>query len=242
MLLLLSIACTAAGDDSGTTTPAEALPTNRACLVPADALPEDYTRQSYVIEVFGRISAVGTGEPPGGCRDREEWAGGAAVVWDDTETWWVEIYTAEGDTWYGAATNPWIPDPTRLIKEEVRVSYRSLLSSPPDGQSSETEMGFEATDYRFYLGNAGALDALEPFPEIVLSPGDTEAEWDDPCGHRVRRQLDATDTSGTVAIPTGETHAFDEIGVWSGGIVEDVTLTCSETLDTVASVFEWTTS
>ncbi len=242
-MLLILLACTGPKtDDSGTVNTADVVPppVNRACLVPADGVAADYTRQSYVIEVFGRISDVGTGAPPGGCRDRGDWVGAETVTWDDANTWWVEIYTAEGDTWYGAATNPWVPDPTPLIKEEVRVSYRSLLPPDLDLEPPETEMTFEAPGYRFYLGVAGVLDDLEPFPELALAPGATEREWEAPCGDRVQRQLDVTDAGGTVAIPTGETHGFDGVGVWAGGIVEDVTDTCSGVTDARASVFEWT--
>lgn len=241
-MLLLLIACTGTkeGDDSATPAGLEPLPTNRACLVPVDAAPEDYTRTSYVIEVFGRVTDLGTGAPPGGCRDREEWVGAATVDWADSDlTQWVEIETADGDHWYAAATNPWVPDPALLDKQEVRVSYRSLFGSPMEGTVTETEMGFEAEGYRFYLGAAGTLDAFEPFDELTLAPGAVETEWDDDCGHHLRRSLDVSDATGTVAVPTGETHGFDGIGVWSGGLVEDVTLTCSETSLAAASVFEW---
>jgi hypothetical protein len=240
--MLLLLACTgapddtASGDDTASTDAAPTLETSRACLVPADADPADYTRTSYAIEVAGRVIEVGSGAPPGGCRDRGEWVGGPALDWSAGTSQWLTIEAADGALWYASATNPWIPDPTPLESTEVVVSYRSLLD-----YSQETELAFTSAELEFYLGTAPDLSALAPPSDVTLTVGAIEREFDDECGHHALRSL-VGDRAGDVAtIVTDGTHGFDGIGVWSGGIVEDIAYTCPvDTTGAYAAVFEWT--
>lgn len=236
--MLLFLAC-AAPDDSGTP-PAGLpdLPVSRACLVEEGADPAD-AAPTVDVEVAGRVLEVGTGEPPGGCRDRAEWTGAGAVTWDELPTHWLRVIAGDGVPWVVAATNPWIPDPAPLLDAEVELAFRDVLPVPFDGVAAETELELATGGYAFYLGRAATLADLDPWEEVALAVGPVEATWEEDCGHGTVSGLSGTRDGDAAVIATGDSHGFDGVGVWNGGLVTAEAVICSETDYAFASVFEW---
>lgn len=243
MLLLFALGCPggdSAKDDTGTVPSLPDLPTNRACLIPATAAPEDVSMDAYTIEVAGLVTETGSGDPPTGCRDREEWLGRAVVAWDDAPTYWLRIRAADDTEWIAAATNPMLLDPAPLLDTSLIVSYRSVLGEPMAGQAAETQVDFQSDQMRFWLGNAGSLDVLDPWPDVAFTVGAEEGAWTDECGRHTRFALHASRGDEAGDVPTGEVEGFDGIGVWSGGVETYTELTCADVLGGVASLYEYT--
>lgn len=239
MLILTLLACPGPADPADATAVEVApLPVSRACVVRAGASPDD-AELTEAFEVSGHITDGGTGEPPGGCRDREEWIGNTTVTWDDTPTQWVTLTDAEGVEWVAAATNPWVLEPAEQIGETATIRWRSVVGVPFAGIASETELAFETPGYRFWLGVAGVVEALSPSPAVVLGVGAEERVVDADCGRYARHALTATWDGETASVATDETYGFGDFALWSGGVQTDVELTCSETSYAYVSAFTW---
>jgi len=244
MLLLLVLACgttePAKDDTAATPTGPSPLPANRACVVAADATPDDSGGTATTFEISGLVQEVGEGEPPGGCRDRAEWLGVGVVDWDDTPTRWLRVRTADGADWIAAATNPMVPDPTTLVGTTVTVSYRSVLGEPGQGGTSETQVGMQSESFELWLANAPSLEVLDPWSGIELALGPEEASWRDGCGRHTRHALHATVDGDTAEVGTGGTVGFDGVGVWSGGQETLGEVSCTDVAPGVASVYVYT--
>jgi hypothetical protein len=132
-------------------------------------------------------------------------------------------------------------DASLLVDQDVRVAYRSVLAdSEEDGTVGEMSFELEAEGYSLWAGTASEVEDFDAWPEVTLASGDVEVQWEDDCGTHLRRLLLATREDSTEAIATGTTYGFDGIGVWSGGIVDDVATECPGYVGTFASAVMWT--
>lgn len=216
------------------------LPVNRMCLIPSGATASTVGDATYTATASGVITDAGTGEPPGGCRDRGDWLGSSTMDWSGTTTAWLEIEEGDGDVWIAGITHPRMVDASSLVGLDAELDYRSVLGEPFAGIAEEAELSLFVPGFLFWQGTAGSLDALSPtWPDLALTAGAEEYEESGECGIWRVSSLHGDRGSSVADVETASEQSFDGLTLWSGGVVEDVKVTCSETTFAYASVAEW---